>query len=249
MLIDRHRFKDKMYANHARDFSRHDKTQISVKNAIAGIMQRYRHRLHDILEVGGHKGYQTIIYRDQLANPKRTVIYDWKDTRAEEVRELVEFTTVDLETQCFPDSDSSFDVVICNQVLEHIKNIFTPLSEMHRVLRPGGLLILSVPNLAALHNCVLLTFGRQPTTIRLMGSHIRGYAIWAMSDLLRMNSHFRILDLKGMGLHPFTSTELPGFLKTFCHTPIWICEKQVSSKPLWEEERKALFTTTSFFSE
>lgn len=45
----------------------------------------------------------------------------------------------------FPFVDHSFDGVLCNQVLEHV---FTPsrfLSEIHRVLKPDGLLLLTVP--------------------------------------------------------------------------------------------------------
>lgn len=45
----------------------------------------------------------------------------------------------------FPVPDTSFDAVICSQVIEHI---FTPgdfLAEICRVLRPGGSLLLSAP--------------------------------------------------------------------------------------------------------
>lgn len=45
----------------------------------------------------------------------------------------------------FPFADSSFQGVLCNQVLEHV---FTPeefLREIHRVLAPGGRLVLTVP--------------------------------------------------------------------------------------------------------
>jgi SAM-dependent methyltransferase len=45
----------------------------------------------------------------------------------------------------FPLPSNGFDGVICNQVLEHV---FTPdqfLSEIHRVLNPAGLLLLTVP--------------------------------------------------------------------------------------------------------
>ena len=87
----------------------------------------------------------------------------------------IEVARVDLEAQRFPWPDESVDVVICNQVLEHLKNIWLPMSEMHRVLRPGGHAVLSVPNLASLHNRILLGFGRQPTSIRVFGPHVRGY--------------------------------------------------------------------------
>jgi SAM-dependent methyltransferase len=45
----------------------------------------------------------------------------------------------------FPVPDAAFDAVLCNQVLEHV---FTPdafIAEIARVLKPGGLLLLTVP--------------------------------------------------------------------------------------------------------
>ena len=42
-------------------------------------------------------------------------------------------------------SDSSFDVIICNHVLEHVSDDARALREMFRVLRPGGWALLQVP--------------------------------------------------------------------------------------------------------
>jgi SAM-dependent methyltransferase len=44
-----------------------------------------------------------------------------------------------------PFADDSFDVVVCGEVLEHIPDDVTAVGELHRVLRPGGLLVVSVP--------------------------------------------------------------------------------------------------------
>ena len=55
--------------------------------------------------------------------------------------------------------DSSFDVIVCNQVLEHVPDDRRAMGELRRVLRPGGLLIIGVPNegspLGLLRNHVL----------------------------------------------------------------------------------------------
>lgn len=40
----------------------------------------------------------------------------------------------------------AFDVVLCNHVIEHVPDLPRALSELHRVLRPNGLLVIGVPN-------------------------------------------------------------------------------------------------------
>src|SRR5258705_9633859 len=45
----------------------------------------------------------------------------------------------------FPFADTSFDAVLCNQVLEHVFDPNEFVSELHRVLKPGGRLVLTVP--------------------------------------------------------------------------------------------------------
>lgn len=46
---------------------------------------------------------------------------------------------------------NSYDAALCSEVLEHVADPHLALSELHRVLRPGAALLLSVPFLARLH--------------------------------------------------------------------------------------------------
>ena len=50
-----------------------------------------------------------------------------------------------------PMGDGSVDTILCSQVLEHVDEPSIVLAECHRVLRPGGSLILSVPQYWPLH--------------------------------------------------------------------------------------------------
>lgn len=68
--------------------------------------------------------------------------------------ENLEYTTGDLESpiadvhfdvQAIPFSDEIYDVVICNHVLEHVDDDTKAMSEIYRILKPGGFAILQVP--------------------------------------------------------------------------------------------------------
>ena len=47
---------------------------------------------------------------------------------------------------CLPFRDATFDTVVAVEGIEHLENPYLPAREFFRVLRPGGLLILSTPN-------------------------------------------------------------------------------------------------------
>jgi ubiquinone/menaquinone biosynthesis C-methylase UbiE len=61
-----------------------------------------------------------------------------------------------------PIRSDSVDVVVMSEVIEHLVDTDSAIEEAHRVLRPGGTLLLSTPNLAAWYNRGLLAFGIQP---------------------------------------------------------------------------------------
>ncbi len=71
-----------------------------------------------------------------------------------------------LNEQGLPFQDSFFDAVTCLAVVGQIFDPDFVLQETCRVLKPKGILILNVPNVASLPNRVRLLFGRAPVTSR-----------------------------------------------------------------------------------
>ena len=149
----------------------------------------------------------------------------------------IEVARVDLEGGRLPWPDASIDVVVCNQVLEHLKNVWLPMTEMHRVLRPGGRAVLSVPNLSSLHNRVLLALGRQPTSIRAFGPHVRGFAFREFCAFVERGGAYEIERRIGAGFHPLRPplTRPPAALwPGAAHTTIVLARKSGAPAP-WLE--------------
>lgn len=80
-----------------------------------------------------------------------------------EIPEPFEFRLHDSDGQPLPFGDRSINFVSCNHVLEHVFETEALVREFHRVLAPGGLCIISVPNTAAWINRVaFFLWGNQP---------------------------------------------------------------------------------------
>lgn len=68
--------------------------------------------------------------------------------------ENIEYVTADLESPLadlhfdlhkIPLEDDSFDFFMCNHVLEHVEDDYMVMKEIKRILKPGGVAILQVP--------------------------------------------------------------------------------------------------------
>ncbi|MEE8386086.1 MAG: class I SAM-dependent methyltransferase [Dehalococcoidia bacterium] len=80
-----------------------------------------------------------------------------------------------------PLAEGSFDRVICTEVLEHVANDRAVLAELARVLRPGGVLAISVPDEPAER----IIWGISPQYRNYPGGHVRVYSRRELSPLLK----------------------------------------------------------------
>jgi 2-polyprenyl-3-methyl-5-hydroxy-6-metoxy-1,4-benzoquinol methylase len=79
----------------------------------------------------------------------------------------------DLNARLPLDSDY-FDVVVANQVIEHLYDTELFLDEVRRVVRPGGIAVISTENLASWHNIGALIFGWQPFSLTNVSRRVGG---------------------------------------------------------------------------
>lgn len=82
-------------------------------------------------------------------------------TRAEAVLNRADLRNADLD-QGIPLEDQALDIVYAGETVEHLYNPDLFLKECHRILAPGGVLVLTTPNLCAWYNRILFLLGVQP---------------------------------------------------------------------------------------
>jgi len=59
-----------------------------------------------------------------------------------------------------PFADSSFDVVVAAEIIEHLRDTDRFLEEIHRILKPDGFLVLTTPNFLSLGRRIFYLLGR-----------------------------------------------------------------------------------------
>ena len=128
-----------------------------------------------------------------------------------------------------PVADGVADVVIMSELIEHLVDPDGAVAEARRVLRPGGSLLLSTPNLAAWYNRGLLALGIQPIFSevslrgvfgrpgRVVAGHLRLFTRRALTEFLTA-SGFRCETVAGARYHD-VPRPLGPLDRAFCRWP------------------------------
>lgn len=91
-----------------------------------------KNKQHKILHIAPEKELSQLLKKQFKDN------YVSGDLDPEAADQKIDITKIDF-------SENSFDAIICNHVLEHIPKDNQAISELYRVLKPGGFAILQVP--------------------------------------------------------------------------------------------------------
>lgn len=113
------------------------------------------------LEVGAYPGLLCVLAREKLGvgRVSALTLASGEEFEQRMGEHGIQVAVCDIETTPFPHEDASVDQVLFCEVLEHLLYPHGVLREIRRVLRPGGRVLVSSPNMAALRNRVRLLLG------------------------------------------------------------------------------------------
>ena len=128
-----------------------------ILSATIEMMRRFNPELHgDYLDIGaGHGDLIRLVQKDWAV---RVRACDYTD----ELMRVpgIKVDVANLNSAALPYEANRFDLVTCTEVIEHLENHRFAVREMFRVLRPGGVLVVSTPNIINLKSRVrYLVFG------------------------------------------------------------------------------------------
>lgn len=120
----------------------------------------------------------------------------------------VELVLWNLEHDPYPLPDGSFDIVLLTEVLEHLRDYpLRALTETARILRPGGIVLLTTPNAASPQNRVRLAFGHSvytPLSDWMFGlphaRHAREYTAAELTELVH-RADLELISIEGRHFH------------------------------------------------
>ncbi|GAA3070621.1 class I SAM-dependent methyltransferase [Streptomyces glomeratus] len=165
-----------------------------------------------VLDIGCGDGTAAATAAPLLAG-HRIVGVDWSQDALRRAHTRLPYTVRgELTDGGLPFRPQSADAVLFSEVLEHLVDPDSALDEIRRVLRPGGHLMLSTPNLAAWYNRALLLLGVQPVfsevSLRAIhgrpGREVVGHLRLATARALRefvTAAGFQVVALRGAPFH------------------------------------------------
>lgn len=117
-----------------------------------------------LLDCGCGGGQNLVELESSLPGQYRLLGLDvfWPDVQAARTKVSPAVALLCADALNIPIADGVFDAVLSNQVIEHIRRYERYLSEIARILRPGGLLALSTPNFHCPRNMILKLLAQKP---------------------------------------------------------------------------------------
>jgi len=166
-----------------------------------------------LLDVGCGDGSITLLLKESMGAQEVYGIEIAHEAAVAARNKGINVYELDVDGSNFPFEDSYFDVVYCGEIIEHLFDPSHLLNEVYRVLKKGGICVLTTPNLAGWPNRIALLLGYQPYSMAAspryesvgklltkspegQWGHIRVMTLKALKDLVKLHG-FKVKEVTG----------------------------------------------------
>ncbi|OGE39596.1 hypothetical protein A3B42_02430 [Candidatus Daviesbacteria bacterium RIFCSPLOWO2_01_FULL_38_10] len=175
-----------------------------------------------LLELGTSS--HSIVNAASLANDGRHVIY--ADIETSPLAALYEnqqsknssFVLLDA-SRPLPVKDTSLAAVIAGELIEHLFDPIGLLKEAERILRPGGILVVTTPNTATFQDRMRFPFGGRPRQLDRVNPHLRLHISHSTPSSLRK-------DLKSTGFELLSFES--NFVRWYLASGRWVDSRKLA---------------------
>jgi SAM-dependent methyltransferase len=142
------------------------------------VLRQVRTPVDRYLDVGCGFGGLTRLVADRLSAKEIWGIDIDENALLEAAQKGVQVRRVDVGSETLPFEAAYFDLVTAFGMLDYLPYFDGAVREFFRVLRPGGYLLIALPNLGSWHNRLALMFGFQPRDVEISSQKLVGTAGW-----------------------------------------------------------------------
>lgn len=218
------------------------------------------HPARDVLDCGSGSGHELLATFGQCGTDKEGFHYaglEWSRVAVEQGQAKgLDIVEADLN-RALPIETGSKDCVIAYSVIEHLLMPCSFVNECHRVLRPGGRLIILTPNISTYFTAIQILLGKMPssgphpdsnslieseqpvsvsgvvrddvTTGTPQHRHLVVFSFRVLREFLQ-SAGFVVERARGFGYYPLPMILQPMFERmdaTHCHQMVFVCTRPV----------------------
>jgi len=173
-----------------------------------------------VIDMGCGKGDFTLKVKGRINCKEIYGVDIWEDALTEARNKGIKAEKMDLNKK-LNFSDGGYDVVVSNQVLEHLFYPSNFIEEVYRILKEEGYAVISTENLSSWDNVISLLFGYTPFSMEFdqikignpfsphdkekigeYPSHVRIFSFNGLIDILKFH-RFKIEKISASGYLPF----------------------------------------------
>jgi ubiquinone/menaquinone biosynthesis C-methylase UbiE len=198
------------------------KNEALYRTAIAEVCSKYTAPI--FADIGGWDGKYSVQIA-KIVKAKKIICVDHDKTALTKAAKRGCQTILTDLNQPIDMPSNSVDLIVNNNVIEHIAKTDTLVAETYRILKPNGIAVWCTPNLASWHNIFSLVLGYQPFSSQVSDkifvgnplhpdykksiheeqAHLRLFTHRSLSDLLEYHK-FKVIKRQGIGYYPFSET-------------------------------------------